>query len=62
MSEQANAHIEFTRNGEVIFWFPAMIKANGDLFMATKSAFEQFRRKHPTLSPSDAEISFIYDD
>jgi len=62
MSEQANAHIEFTRNGEVIFSFPVTLKASGDLFMAMKSAFEQFRRKHPTLSPSDAEISFSYND
>jgi len=62
MPEQANAHIEFTRNGEVIFWFPVMIEAKGDLFMATKSAFEQFRRIYPGLSPSDADVSFRYDN
>jgi len=62
MSEQAKAHIEFTRNGEVIFWFPVMIRTNSDLFMATKSAFEQFRTIYPRLSPSDADISFRYDN
>lgn len=49
--------IEFTRDGAILTRFPVTIRAEGDLFMGMKQAFEKLRREHPRLGAWDVEIS-----
>jgi hypothetical protein len=54
--------IDFIRSGQVITYYPVVIRAEGDLFRAMKNAFERLRKEHPTLGTEDVEVSVKYDN
>jgi len=54
--------IDFIRSGQLIAYYPVVIKAEGDLFKGMKGAFERLRKEHPTLDAWEIEVSVKYEN